>query len=261
MNYLLPERLDRLAREHALGTLHGGARRRFARVVASEPAAARAVADWQRRLGELAQASPAMAPRAETWEAVQRRLFGGATAAAPAPVRAPAPGATGAKAPAITRPSRGWGGWLGGLLPGLAIGAAACIATVHWQPRWLGAEPAVGAVPPSYVGVLDDLSGHALIVTSARRHGTQLTVRLLKPVPVPPGQVLQLWAWSEAAPTPVPVVAWSQAGTTVLALPGEAEALLGKMTNLGVSVEAAPAAAGAAPTTAFVAKGHCAKLW
>ena len=35
MNYLHPERLDRLAREYALGTLAGPARRRFETVMRS----------------------------------------------------------------------------------------------------------------------------------------------------------------------------------------------------------------------------------
>ena len=39
MNYLLPERLDRLAREYALGTLTGPARRRFERVLQQSAAA------------------------------------------------------------------------------------------------------------------------------------------------------------------------------------------------------------------------------
>ena len=47
MNYLLPERLERLAREYALGTLAGPARRRFERLLRNTPAAMRAVGAWQ----------------------------------------------------------------------------------------------------------------------------------------------------------------------------------------------------------------------
>ncbi|MBC7992991.1 MAG: anti-sigma factor, partial [Rhizobacter sp.] len=58
MNYLLPERLDRLAREYALGTLSGGARRRFELVLAQAPAAVRAVAAWQERFTVLSAGLP-----------------------------------------------------------------------------------------------------------------------------------------------------------------------------------------------------------
>jgi anti-sigma-K factor RskA len=254
MNYLLPERLDRLAREYALGTLHGGARRRFARVVAEESAAARAVAMWQLRLAVLAPVTSTMEPRPQAWEGVQRRLFGATPAPALAAGREPA------APPRARSGSRVLGGRFG-WLPGLALGVVLAIVAVRWQPQWLGVEPANGGAPPEYVGVLDDAQGRALVVTSARRHGTKLTVRLLHPIPLANGQVLQLWAWNDAGVAPVPVVAWASPGTSTLDLPGEAEPLLGKMTHLGVSVEAHPAAAGASAPATFVAQGHCAKLW
>jgi anti-sigma-K factor RskA len=257
MNYLLPERLDQLAREHVLGTLQGGARRRFARVVAESPAAARAVAVWQLRLAVLAPTTATLAPRPQAWEAVQRRLFGDEAARA-RPAAAPA--ATGRRAPAAAGAGP-WGRWLPGLLPGLAAGAVLCVAVVQWQPRWLGVEPAHGAIPPSYVGVLDDAAGHALLVTSARRHGRGLTVRLLRPVSLAPGQVLQLWAWGDDGVAAVPVVAWSQPGAATLALPDDAERLFLHQTHLGVTVEDAAAATGAPAPSAFLAQGHCATLW
>ena len=49
MNYLLPERLDRLAREYVLGTLTGPARRRFERLLRQAPVAMVAVSTWQER--------------------------------------------------------------------------------------------------------------------------------------------------------------------------------------------------------------------
>ena len=64
MNYLLPERLDRLAREYALGTLHGGARRRFERVLREQPASMRALGAWQEHFAALAAAVP---PRCRRW--------------------------------------------------------------------------------------------------------------------------------------------------------------------------------------------------
>jgi anti-sigma-K factor RskA len=46
MNYLQPERLDRLAREYVLGTLTGAARRRFERLLSQAPVAMLAVSAW-----------------------------------------------------------------------------------------------------------------------------------------------------------------------------------------------------------------------
>ena len=75
MNYLLPERLDRLAREYALGTLAGPARRRFERLVRQAPAAMLAVGAWQKRLAGLASTVPAMQPSDSVWRALEHRLF------------------------------------------------------------------------------------------------------------------------------------------------------------------------------------------
>src|SRR2546427_3268365 len=75
MNYLQPERLDRLAREYALGTLAGPARRRFERLLRNTPAAMRAVGAWQERLGGLAGAVPPMQPSDSVWRRLEERLF------------------------------------------------------------------------------------------------------------------------------------------------------------------------------------------
>ena len=84
MNYLLPERLELLAREYALGTLAGSARRRFERLLRQAPAAIRAVGAWQERLAGLASTVPAMQPREPVWRALEHRLFLSPARAAPA---------------------------------------------------------------------------------------------------------------------------------------------------------------------------------
>src|SRR5262245_33256414 len=75
MNLLQPERLDRLAREYALGTLQGAARRRFERLLREAPLTTRVVAHWQERLGVLATGVPALQPREHVWQGLQERLF------------------------------------------------------------------------------------------------------------------------------------------------------------------------------------------
>jgi hypothetical protein len=110
--------------------------------------------------------------------------------------------------------------------------------------------------------VLQDPQGHPLLATSARRHGVVLTVRLLRPVaPAPaPGQVLAVWAWNDADPTPRRVGQWPGGGQTAeITLPAQAETLLGTMTHLGLSIETAAAAT--APTRPLIAEGPCAKVW
>src|SRR5258706_13281633 len=87
MNYLLPGRLDRLAREYALGTLAGPARRRFERVLRQAPAAMRAVGAWQERLSGLAGAVPSMQPGESVWRRLEERLFASARAVPRGPLQ------------------------------------------------------------------------------------------------------------------------------------------------------------------------------
>ena len=246
MNYLQPpQRLDALARAYAVGTLSPRASRRFARVLAGSALAAQAVADWQRTLRVLEDgAPPAPEPRPQVWRNVQSRLFDRDAAIAPTPVR------SGLRARALA-------GWMGGL--GFGLGALLGVAVLLGQPQWGALERADGAAPASYVGVLSDPQGHALLATTARRHGKVLTLRLLHPVPLQAGQGLAVWAWNDADPTPRLVGRASNAQTSEIALAKPAEELLGTMTHLGVSP--VDASAVAVPARPFLAEGPCAKVW
>ena len=248
MNYLRPELLDALARSHALGTLSPGAARRFARVVAGSAVAAQAVADWQGVLQTLEQGAPrASEPRPRVWEGVQQRLF----------ERTPAPAGDARGRRVSAGAFAGWLRWP----VGLAAGALLSWSVLVLRPQAFDLEAASGAAPASYVDVLQDPQGHALLATTARRHGNVLTVRLLRPVAIEPGHALTVWAWSDADPAPRRVGSWTTAGqTSTVALPAPAEALLGKMTHLGLSNEADGAVPGS-PTRPFIAEGACAKVW
>ncbi len=242
MNYLRPELLDRLAREHALGTLQGGARRRFERLLQGSPAARMALGTWQERLGPLAACLPPLEPREQVWQGLEQRLFPAAAAAAPARR-----------------------GWLAALLSGRAwggalAGALLCVLLLRAQPGLIGMEPASDGLPASYVGLLTDASGKPTVLASSRRHGRTLTVKMLQPVAVPAGRVAQLWALPrEGAPFPVGVVPAS--GSARVTLADSSEKLFFSVPRLAVSFEPAPAAPGSAPSAEFVLTGNCVKLW
>ncbi|WP_295636791.1 anti-sigma factor [uncultured Methylibium sp.] len=248
MNYLLPERLDRLAREHALGTLSPRARRRFDRVLQQSPAAMLAVGVWQRRLAQLSTHMPPMQPRESVWRALEQRLFAGAPAPAAPPSR-----------------SSAWS-WLGALLSGRSLGGALagvllCVLVLRLQPGLADLEPQRDGLPPSYVGLLLDGAGKPAVLASSRRHGRQLTVKLLQPLAVPAGQVAQLWALPADGSPPFPVGVVPATGPATLALTDSSEKLFFKVSQLAVSVEPAAAKPGDTPSGAFVLQGHCVKLW
>lgn len=241
MNYLLPERLDRLAREYVLGTLAGRARRRFERVLRSSPAAGVAVAVWQERLAVLEAAAPARQPPESTWQRLEQRLF-----------------------PERVEPARS--SWLGRLFSGRVwggalAGALLCVVLLRVQPGLIGLEPSVEALPPSYVGLLLDGAGQPTLLASSRRHGRQLTVKMLRPLVVPPGRVAQLWALPRDGAAPFPVGTVPPSGSAVVALADSSEKLFFTVSQLAVSLEPAPAGAGARPSGDYVLIGHCVKLW
>lgn len=243
MNYLQPERLDRLAREYVLGTLTGGARRRFERVLASSPAASLAVGAWQQRFSVLAAAVPPMQPREAAWQQLERRLF-----------------------PAAPKASSGFGAWLSRLLSARSLGGALagvllCLAVLRLQPGLIGLQPPSESLPQSYVGLLSDGDGRPAVLASSLRHGRQLHVKLLQPVAVPAGRVAQLWALPRDGGEPFPLGVVPDHGSAVLALPDSSEKLFFNVTRLAVTLEVAPALAGAAPGGPFVLIGPCVKLW
>jgi len=241
VNYLLPERLDRLAREYALGTLAGPARRRFERLLRNAPAAMRAVGAWQERLGGLAGAVPPMQPGESVWRSLEQRLF--ASAAPRGPLQ-----------------------WLWGVLSvralgGVVAGVFLCAVLLRLQPGLIGLEPQLDALPQSYVGLLTDSAGKPTVLASSRRHGRLMTVKLLQPVAIPAGSVAQLWALPRDGGAAFPVGVVPGSGTATVALADTSEKLFFDVSRLAVSIEAAPAKAGDKPSGDFVLSGHCVKLW
>lgn len=244
MNYLLPERLDRLAREYALGTLAGRARRRFERVMRQSPAAAMAVGVWQERLAGLAASVPPVEPRAAVWQGIERRLFADAAPAArPSPWR-----------------------WLGTLLSGRTLGGALagvllCVFVLRMQPALVGLEPSRETLPASYVGLLADAAGQPTVLASSRRHGRVLTIKMLQPVAVPAGRVAQLWALPKDGGAPFPVGTVPAQGAGRITLADSSEKLFFNVARLAVSFEPMAARPGDRPSGDFVLSGACVKLW
>jgi anti-sigma-K factor RskA len=242
MNLLHPERLERLAREYVLGTLTGRARRRFERLLAEAPLAARVVARWEQRFDVLAAGVPPLQPRDRVWQGLQQRLF--------EPQRAAPSAGLWARLQTLLAP-RLWGGVLAGVLMATVV--------LRLQPQWLGLETRGEALPQSYVGLLVNEAGQATLLASSRRHGRTLTVKLLQPLQVPDGQVARLWALPrDGAPFLVGLV--PARGTATIALTDSAEKLFFTVARLGVTIDSVAAGA-TAPATPFVASGHCVKLW
>lgn len=247
MNYLRPELLDALARDYATGTLSGGARRRFERLLRERPVAAVAAASWQERMAVLAAGSPPVAPRPEVWAGLQRRLF--------APRHEAASGEAAKREP--------WwrllfgGRSLGGALAGLVL----AVVVLQQQPTWLGHETYRDALPASYVGLLTDSGGKPTVLASSRRHGRALTVKMLQPVAAPAGRVAQLWALPKGGGAPVPIGVVPEKGSATLPLTDTSEKLFFTVDRLAVSFEPSAMPAGAAPSQPFVLSGHCVKLW
>jgi anti-sigma-K factor RskA len=75
MNILDNEKLvERLCAEYVLGTLKGGARRRFDTLLADSPVLRRSVAEWQDRLHPMAELAPAAQPSPQVWTKLASRL-------------------------------------------------------------------------------------------------------------------------------------------------------------------------------------------
>lgn len=158
---------ERLAAAYVLGTLKGGARRRFEGLMHDDAALRRTTREWNERLGAMGEFVPAQQPPAQVWRAIERRLD--------------------------LRPAGRLAAWGQGALTfwrTLAVASSAVAALLLLNVTIdRDRVPAV-----SDVATLTDAQAQAALVVTADRERKLLRVRVLAAAPLTPQQVLQLWA-------------------------------------------------------------------
>lgn len=184
---------QKLAAEYVLGTLKGGARRRFEGWLHHDADLRLLTAQWQDRLAPMAEFAPAVAPRKQVWRGIERRLN-----LAPAPA--------------------GWQFWRNESLAfwrslGLASSLVAALLVVIVGTHTLN-TPVISHVATLF----DDKSQTALLVTADSRHRA-LAVRMVSGAPVPADKSLELWAVPKQG-NPRSLGLLSDTGSVTLALAG-----------------------------------------
>jgi anti-sigma-K factor RskA len=170
MNVILGELPDRLAAEYVLGTLAGGARRRFDALLPAHPALRHAVAAWESRLLPMALNAETVQPDARVWGAIESKL--------------------GWAMPAAAQPASAWRLRFWQLFAAGATVAAVVLATV---PRH---EP----VAAPMIVVLHATKGSETIVAGLSPDRTQLSIQPLQRVALTSDQSLELWALKKDGP-------------------------------------------------------------
>lgn len=111
-----PQLIERLASAYALGTLRGGAKRRFEQLARQHPHIRAAALTWQARMGSLTELHPPQQPSPAVWIRIQNLLDADRQAHA---MRHPATPAHHGRAttapPASSASPAGASGWWGGL--------------------------------------------------------------------------------------------------------------------------------------------------
>ena len=163
-----PTLREKLAAEYALGTLKGGARRRFEGYLHGDAALRRTTAEWQDRLAPLAEFAQARQPRQHVWTGIERRL--GLRRAVPA-----------------------WQFWRSDA-PHAWRPLALASSVVALVLAGLLATQSLQAPQVDYLAMLTDDKAQPALVLAADRDQQLLTVRVVGGAQVPADKSLQLWA-------------------------------------------------------------------
>lgn len=226
MDYIRPALSDRLASEYVLGTLRGGARRRFEALLPAHPALRAAVTGWEARLLPLAGVVPPVEPSSGLWTRIEQRLFAQAGAAA---------------AP------RWW--------QRLALWqAAATFATVAALALGLSLSQPLPMPPPIVVVMLPNPEAAGVLqagfAAGLTRDGRALVLQPIHAVAPGSGRAFELWAVpAQGAPRSLGLVSGQQATTVQRAQ------LLTDTAAFAVSLEPSGGSPTGAPTGPILSLG------
>jgi anti-sigma-K factor RskA len=181
-----PELLELLAASHALGTLRGGARRRF-ETIAREQAPVRAAAlVWQSRLASMTELQSPVVPDAAVWTRI-RNIIDAEKAQHAIERQRDAANARDAAKPR--------GGWLGSLALWRGATAAGALATVLAVVVGLNLrDQLINAPAVQYVAVLSDDQAAASMLVTFDPKKKQLVLQRVGSYAEGTDKSLQLWA-------------------------------------------------------------------
>lgn len=228
MDYSRAPLADRLAAEYVLGTLRGGARRRFDALLPAHPALRSAVRRWEDMLVPLAASVKPVEPSAAVWPGIEARLF---TPSGPAPAR-----------------------WWQRLLPwraatGVASAAAIALAVALSLPTPPQA-PVLIVLAPTDAAAAGAALAKARFVASVSPDGRGLVLRPLDSLPLEANRALELWAVpGQGAPRSLGLVSAAQSTQVIRA------ELLKDTAAFAVSVEPTGGSPTGAPTGPIISVG------
>ena len=192
-----PSLTEQLAASYALGTLRGGARRRFETLARAHAPVRAAALIWQGRLASVAELQLQEAPSPAVWKRIENLVNADRQARAMQAAR---------QAPAAVSDASWWaslGLWRGVSAAG-AMAAVVAVATglnlntqLDGQVQALSAK-LVATPVIRYVAVLaDDKSAPSMLVTYDPKH-SQLQLKHVGEFRAAPDKSLQLWALPQA---------------------------------------------------------------
>jgi len=187
--YQDPEVYERLAGEYVLGTLRGGALRRFERLMHERPYIRYAVDTWEDRLNPLAESLLDVAPDPRVWKAISKRIK---TSSRSHENESELQGVTG----------KGTGIWQSlGLWQAATVLMSVLLAVVVLMPQQKN-----NSIPmPSYVAVLESDSKTPMMVTMGDSTKRVVSVRIMEMPEIGEDQDIQLWAMRGQNESPLPV--------------------------------------------------------
>lgn len=200
-----PALIEQLAASYALGTLRGGARRRFETLARRDPSLRAAALIWQSRMASVSELQPQVAPSAVVWKRIENLVGGEKQAQAMQAARVP-----------VKTHTSWWASlnlWRGltSVGAGAAVAAVLVSANLNTINTKLGGEVQalrgqvqtlnvrLAATPEiQYVAVLADDKAAASMLVTFDPKTNRLTLKRVGGFQEPADQSLQLWALPQA---------------------------------------------------------------
>lgn len=168
---------DKLAAEYVLGTLTGGARRRFESWMRDDTALRNTIAEWQDRLSPMAEFSGAVTPSPKVWDTLARRLDLQPSAAA--------------------RKRAFWLSLRDDLAFWRGLGLVSTTAALIMLNVLLLRQVPVDVPTTSYVAMLADNKAQSVAVVTSDAAKRRMMLKLVRPQTVAADHSLEVWAISK----------------------------------------------------------------